>query len=245
MDSNNNINDNKIYNYDKLNFHELIRKNSVYILIERLISPVINFIVAVIIIRTISTDDYGIYNMLLAILGYIFLFSSVGIPEIFMRYIPEFFQKKQIKELKDLVKLGLFYRLILCLGFLLLIIIFSKQLGQILNIGLIIHYLAIFSVAIVTNLLSGLLGIVLTSVFQHKNYSISQVSYFCIRALLIYYLLKTGKGLIGLLVAESVANVYLLLVQYIYYRKYLKRQPQSRQGALPFKRILKFGGYIT
>ena len=95
-------------------FYLQVREKSLYTIIERISSPIITFLISVYIIRSLSVTDYGIYNTLLAIMGYVALFSSFGLANIFERFIPEFARKKEIAMLKKLVDKSLLLRFFVC-----------------------------------------------------------------------------------------------------------------------------------
>jgi len=220
----------------------LIRRNSFYVLIERSIIPVINFLITIYIVRRLTVDEFGIYNILLAVMGYVGLLSGLGLSNIFVRFIPEFYQKRQIANLKKLVEKGLLWRFVICVGIILIILLFSVQIGELFKFKIPIQYIIIFSTAIIFSLESGLLSGALTSVFHHKNYVIAQICYTILRAGILYYLLKS-KGLVGLLITESIAFGFLFIVQFFYYRRFLAIHSLEEKTELPFKRLLRFGGY--
>lgn len=227
----------------KKDLYSLIRKNSLYVLLERSVVPIINFLVTVYIIRKLSVDEFGIYNILFAVMGYISLFSSVGLVGVFRRFIPEFYQKGQIANLKKLVEKGLLWRFVVCGGIILIILFFSEAIGNLFKFGTALQYLAIFSIGIIFYLESGLLITTITSVFHHKLYVTAQIIYVIFRAGFIYYLLATKKGLVGLLIAESISFGLLFILQFFYYRKFLSLHYIRQKAELPLRRLLRFGGF--
>jgi len=224
--------------------YTLIRKNTFYILIERSLVPIINFLITIYIIRKLTINEYGIYNILLAIMGYISLISSLGIHSIFQRYIPEFFHKKQIANLKKLIKQGLLLRFILAAGIILIsLLFFAELIGKLFKFKDAFQYLAIFSIAIIFYIESGLLSSVLTSVFRHKKYVIAKIGYVIFRGSILYYLLMTGQGLLGILIAESISFGFLFILQALYYRRFSAIYSIQQKANLPIKRLLKFGWF--
>ena len=127
-----NFEENSVISDQNLNkdLYSLIRKNTFYVFFERLISPVINFLLIVFIIRKLSVDEYGIYLFLISMMGYINLLSSLGIPGVFQRFLPEFYQKGEIDKLRQLVNKGLIWRCALSSGIILILILFSGLIGH-------------------------------------------------------------------------------------------------------------------
>ena len=221
----------------------LVRKNSPYVILERSLLPIINFLITVYIIRILTVDEYGIYKILLAVMSYVGLFSSLGLPRVFRRFIPEFFQKKEFAKLKSLVQKGIFWRTVLCVGIVVIIIVLAEPIGNLFNFQQAMQYFAIFSIGIIFHLSSNLIGATLISVFRHKMYVLSQILYVLFRGGLTYYLLSHGKGLVGLLIAESAAYGLLLALYFFHYRRFIASQAIEKKADLPFRRLVRFGGF--
>ena len=223
--------------------HDLIRKNGPYVVLERTVGAAVSFLTTVFIIRSLSVEAFGIYNVLLSIMLYVGLFSSLGLPSLFQRFIPEFFQKNEIGKLKKLISKGLLWRFVAGASLILILLMFSAPLGRLFRIMKALEYFGIFALAIIFYLESQLQGTILTSVFRHKWYAIAQVSYVVVRAGILFFLIGLGFGLNGLLVGEALAYFLLFIVQHIYYRKFLAAYPSNDGAELPFKRLVKFGGF--
>lgn len=223
--------------------YSLARRGSFYILAGKLVMSVIGFLATVFIVRTLSVRDYGIYNVLLAALSYIGLFSSLGLPSIFQRYLPEFSEKKQIPVLKKLVMKGLKWRFLLGAALVVVIILFSGFIGRIIRVTGFFNYFTIFSVAIIFFLEVQLLSIALTSLFRYKEFVVSELIFTLFRGAFLYLLLRLGAGLIGLLVAEGLAYGLQFFLQAVYYRQFSHSHAERVGGELPTRRLLRFGGY--
>ena len=124
----------------------LVRKNSLYVLCGKAVTPVITFLITVYLVRRLSVGEYGIYNVMLASMMYIGLFSSLGLLNVFQRYIPEFRERRETSNLKTLVGQGLLWRLVLSGVIIVCVILFSDQIGKLLKIGAYIEYFQIMSV---------------------------------------------------------------------------------------------------
>jgi len=233
----------KILSETQEDLSSLVRKNSPYVVLERTLVPIINFLITVYIIRTLTVDDYGIYKILLAVMSYVALISSLGLQGVFRRFIPEFFQKKELSKLKALVERGLLLRMGLCVGIVLIIIVFAKPIGDVFKFQQAMQYFAVFSVSIVFFLASSMLANTLISVFRHKHYLVVQVIYVLFRGGIMYFMLSQGKGLMGLLISESVAYALLFAASFVIYRKFLTDHAIEGKTELPLRRLIKFGGF--
>jgi O-antigen/teichoic acid export membrane protein len=192
----------------------------------------------------LSVNDYGIYNVLLAMMGYIGIFSSFGLPSVFQRYIPEFYERREIANLKRLIRQGSLLMIALSAIFILLVILFSSQVGRLLKIDNWLDYFKLFSLGIIFSLEGSLLAIALTSLFLHKYFVISNIVYVYLRACILYFLLKAGWGLEGLLLGEAVAYG-ILMVMFIccYYSKFSRLNTANSKPPFPMRRFFRYGGF--
>lgn len=227
------------------NLRVQVKKGAVYITVGKLITPLITFLTIRYIMRMLSVEDYGIYNLLfVTMVAYIGLFSSLGLPSIFQRYIPEFYELKDGASLKRLVTLGSLYRVVLSVLFVLLLILFSGQMAKLSNIPSLPRYFRLFALGIIFGLEGRLLGIALTSSFLHKYFVICNIAYISTRACMIYGLLRSGYGLEGLLVGEVGAFAILLAgCAYCFYSRLPQVGSSRERVRLPVKRLFRYGGF--
>jgi O-antigen/teichoic acid export membrane protein len=221
-----------------------IRRSGVYVLIGKLITPVLTFLITVYIVRKLDVGQYGIYNILLAVMAYVGLLSSLGLVHIFKRFLPEFLQHKAIGSIRRMVMSGLGVRLILSLLFLVLIGILSGHLGKLLKIENFGFYFQWFALGILFFLESQLLGVALVSIFLHRFFVLAQIGYSLIRAGIVVFLLESGYDLRGLLIAESLGFLILVLLQSAaFHRGFLRLHPGEKGETLPWKRVIRYGGF--
>ena len=71
-------------------YNDKIKQNAKFIFLQQIITPIINVSLGIYIIKKLSVLDYGIYNLLYALIGYLTLFSSMGLLNVFQRFIPEY-----------------------------------------------------------------------------------------------------------------------------------------------------------
>ena len=230
-------------NHDSL-FIRTVRSNTFYILGGKIITPFVTFLTTIYIIRKISVTDYGIYNVLLAIMAYVGLVSSAGLLNIFQRFIPEFHQNREYGHVRKLTWQGTLFRLVASGILIGLVFLFSGAESRLFNISDYITYIQIFALGILFFLESQLVGLALISTFLHKYFVFAQISYTGVRALLLLALLESGMALTGLLWAETAGFAFLLGAQAFYFYKYYWRvHPEKQQGRFPYRRLLRYGGF--
>ncbi len=228
----------------KDDLHLKIRKNSFYTIVGKLMTPIVTFLTTIYIVRMLSVNDYGIYNVLLAVMGYIGILSSFGLPSIFQRYLPEFHERGETANLKKLVTRGSFLVIVSSTLFVLVLILFSSQAGKLLKVDSWLHYFGLFSLGIIFYLEGSLLSIVLTSLFLHKYFVISNTVYVFSRAWVLYLLLKAGWGLEGLLLGEVAAyGILMMMFAYCYYSKFSRLNKINSKPPFPIRRLSRYGGF--
>ena len=226
--------------------HVKFRRSSVYILIQKLITPTLTFGVTIFLVRRLSVDDYGVFNIMEALMAYIGLFSSLGLLNIFKRFIPEFAQQGQSTEMRKLVFWGMAARGVLVLTFLAVCFFWSEPIGRLLRLEGYGDYLSYFALAILFYLESQLLGLALVSLFLHRSFALAQIIYTVFRSVLVVGLVLIGLNLQGLLIGESVAYGVLLLLQVWEYRKRAlpdHAMTPGRGQPFPMRRISRFAGF--
>jgi O-antigen/teichoic acid export membrane protein len=222
-----------------------IRKSGLYSALGKTITPIVTFLITIYIVRKLSVEEYGTYHVLLGVMYYIGLLSSLGLPSIFQRFVPEFHAKKHLTKIKKLVLHGSLYRTALAALLVVVIILFSDLSGRLFNIDNWLGYFQIFALAILFFLETELIGLVLTSLFLHKYYVISNLTYILMRAALLYYLLNRGWALRGLLWGEVVMyGIFLAILVFFYLTRFVRKlRHESDKGPadLPVKRLAKYG----
>jgi O-antigen/teichoic acid export membrane protein len=222
----------------------LVRQNSLYVLSGKLLTPIVTFIMTGFIVRHISVQEYGVYNTLFAVLGYIGLFSSLGLLNIYQRFIPEFHYRNETHHIRKLVWLGSLLRMVLSLFFIAMILLFSKHSGKLFQIEGYFDYFEIFSLGVLFSLESDLLGLALTSLFLHKYFVAAQVLYTWIRAVLLFLVLRHGGTLENLLYCEIAGYGVLVVLQGYYYIRHFDQKIEGRpKTPFPWKRISRYGGF--
>ncbi len=224
--------------------NRILRKNSLWILAQKLITPLITFLISVVIVRVLSVEAFGVYNILFAIMGYVGLVSSLGLIHILKRYIPEFMQKGEASHVLKTVRFGLLTRAVLAVLCSMLLLALSGPMGRLFKIEALSSYAVFLTLGVLFFLEAQLLGVALVSLFMHPLFVIAQIGYTLFRGALVVALLKWGTGLRGLLVGETAAFAVLVLIQGIlYWKKYALPNKGVRGGPFPFRRLLRYGGF--
>ena len=226
------------------NFTVKIKSGTIWISIRFIISSLLAMVTMPLIARWLPVEEYGIYNLLFSLMGYIAVFSAFGVTNIFQRFIPAANQKKKIGLIKNLVFKGLVLRLILSSIAVFLIILFSDQVGKLLKVEEWYGYFSYFGIGIVFFLEISLLSVALQGVFLHKYSSLANIICVVLRTTGICWVLLTSKGLRGVLWIEVITWVLnFTILLFFYNRKFLEQHKNVVLSPLPVKRFAIYGGY--
>jgi O-antigen/teichoic acid export membrane protein len=219
-----------------------IKQNTGYILLQNLITPLVNLVIGIYVIKKLTIADYGIYSLLYALIGYLTLFSSLGLLNVFQRYVPEYYQQKSYGKIKRLVHYGLGLRLLLAIVFFALMLWAGPLLDRLFRVDNFHHYIYIFSIGIILFLEIQLVEVTLSSLLLNRAIMISYFGATLIRGSLVYYFLEQHLALRGLLLAETIYYGILFLQQLLFYRSQFSSQHPSSAPSLPVKRLVRYGG---
>ena len=225
----------------------VIRKSSLFSVLGRLFERLFKIFIAWLLIKYLSTAEYGIYSLLLGISVYLNIFTSFGILPSFARYTPEFYQNKEIPKLKWLIKTGLIFRVSVAFIFLSIIITFYDYIAPFFNVAEYSVYFIIFASGLLFLFQAQLIQSALQSMFLHSKSVTANSIFLVVRGLLLVTFFSLGYGLLYVLIADLIANLGIMAAVYFYYNNaiqkvnHLKGTPFSKKKL--FKRIFRYSGY--
>jgi len=225
------------------NFHQKIKENVKSIFIQKTVTPVINIFITIYIVKKLSVVEYGIYNLLYALIGYLTLFTSMGLLNAFQRFIPEYYTREHYSKIKQLFNYSLLLRFILTVVSLILLLQFSDALNQLFKTKDLAEYIQLFSIGIVLFLEIQLVEVTLNSMLFNKYVMISYLLATLFRAGVTYWLLEMGMRLKGLFLAETAYFGLLLILQLGFYIIFFVSRHSSAKTKLSFKRIIRYCGF--
>jgi O-antigen/teichoic acid export membrane protein len=226
-----------------LDFYHKIRENATYLILQKLFTPLINLALTIYIIRKLTITDYGIYNLLYAIISYMALYSSMGLLNVFQRYVPEYYTRHEYGRVKSLFISGFAIRFILSVIFITILLSFGDLTNRFFKVENLNEYIEFFALGIILFLEVQIVEVTLGSLLLNKLIMISYLVSTIIRAGLIVIFLEKDMGFKGLLLAETCFYGLLLLLQIVFYYLNFSSRHSSSEKSLPFKRLLRYSGF--
>lgn len=223
-----------------------VRRSSLWMVVRILVSLTVGAFVTTYIIRSLSVRDYGIYNVLYSLIGYVSVFASFGIPSVLGRYLPEALQKNNYTLIHTLVVRGLRLRMLFSIVTVGLLFLLHGSIGRLLKIEGFLDYFYVFAFSIIFALEAELMTSVLHALFLHKYSVIASTCHVVIRGVCLVLAILTGHGLMGVLIAELCSWAWWVAIQWSFYHlKFSRLHPAEVDPELSLRRYFRYGVYAA
>jgi len=219
-------------------------KNTFYYIFSQIVSFLFPLLLTPFIIANIGDIQFGIYAIVLGFVGSFGLFD-LSMSTSFVKFISEFYNKKEFDKLLYTINTGFIFYLIFSIFLCTLGFLFADKLLLMLNIPADLRELSVYAlrISLVVFFISNISNIfpsVLISMQKMYISSIINTIIGIINFVLIIVLLKSGFGLISLMYSQLI-TVFLSSVVIIYYVK--KSLPEFKLKLSYFnKESLKYMG---
>ncbi|GEM_PF-2631845 len=225
--------------------NSLVKKGisgSIYNYLGKVGYSLFNFLILVYVIRLLSVENFGVYNLLKNILTVALIFSGIGLPQTLDRFIPEFRSSEKFEKLKSLFSISVFIRLGLALLFVLIINVFKKQIGEVFNFSETLYSLMpYFSLVILIHIENQLIGdSFLLANLKHKYWNKARVFYCGLKFILFVVVMRRGMGMKWLVFSWAFSEFILFLFYLLHSVRFLSLK--KLDFGVFNKRILNFMG---
>lgn len=192
-----------------------------YTAVFKMLRQLLSIVGIILLVKILSENDYGIYNLFYSLIATFGMFASLGIMNTVQRYIPEYYGRGEFLIAHRLYRTASMVRLfsnIICLG---LILILWDILAPVLKIEAYINYYFIFSIILLAHFQWGLVDTCLSAYFKHKLSQATATLFVLIKVAGYGFALVTGGGLLNVFFIEIAAYAILTIVLQIIYWKYI------------------------
>lgn len=208
---------------------KLIAKSSAVVFIGIFLSKIFSYIYRIVIAREFGPEVYGIFSLAMMVSGIFILFSSMGIGEGLVRYIPLYRGKKQNENIKYLLKKTA--KIFLITGFLsvILLLLLSNFISEkIFNEPTLYEFLIVFSFLTPINLFLTLILSTLRSYEKIGLYSLlSNILLTFTNLALIFLFLFLGIGIYAIILSYVLGEFIVLLISFAVIKKQIPEIFQS------------------
>ena len=143
-------------------------KAAKYTIVFRAISIPATIVGSILLVRLLSEEQYGVYNILYALLPAVIAVLSFGLDNSVSRYIPEFVKDGEFRLAKRLGQVAQLIRLLTSTAAMLALIVFWEHWSEWLNITAYRGVFIIFAALLLFHLQYSLLSTILSSYLLHK-----------------------------------------------------------------------------
>lgn len=222
------------------------RSAALYTIPLRGLHQLASILTSIVLIRILSKNDYGIYNLLYSSIAIITMTSSFGLGNVLQRYLPEYYARKDFSRARKLFSWTLIARFLLSVAILSIILIFWEKLAPHLKIARYRSYFILFIFIILLHQEWGLISTCLGSAYLHKHLQAMGISFTATK--LIGYIIAYYFGISLKLIILSDLCAYLLLIvclMWVYYKCYPKNHGPKEFHKDELKRIMRYGAFYS
>lgn len=227
----------------QISYHNKVFFSMAYNYLGRFVSALLSFFAFTYVVRTISVGDYGFYGIVINIIFFITLFLDFGIPEIVLRYFPEYIEKKNLFLLKELLNKCLKFMLFGSVFLAALTLATRSVIPHSIKINFYLRYFPFLIIFGSLRVLTLVFGNILNAFFYQGYRNICEIIYSLFKLLLFYISIKLGYGVWGLIISWGLADLLLILLYLLKLYKPLYVQSRLYPSAekISFRRFIKFG----
>ena len=169
------------------------KKNFLYTGVGKIIMRLANAVLLFVLVKYLSKEEYGIYNLLLSIEPLIVIFASWGWPVIFIRFLPQYIEKKDGEMVHTLVLKGILTRMLIILCILICMWLFFALLAPPIGLFPYKDYFLPFTFGIYFLSLIPLFKVILNASFlQKQTYTALVIGELLTDLIIIVYLIFGG-----------------------------------------------------
>ena len=217
-----------------------ILKSAIYDYLGSFTNAILLFLILIYLLRNLSVEQFGQYNVILSTIIFFVLFLNFGIPTLILRFLPEYIVKGNFKIAKKFISNGLL--LVLGAGVFTVVISYfiDKFHNDLLNKFALAQFLFIAAIIGFLRVQIRILKAVFSSFFQKGFQNLFEVFSSFLKLCLIIFALRMGYGLIGVFTSIGIAELILIVAYIIKVSGYFKDK-ENRGYEISKKRLFKFG----
>lgn len=208
----------------------------------KIFHQIISFGVTILLVRTLSQEEFGIYSILYAVIPMLEIVGSLGLQNVLQRFIPEYYAKSELRLANRLALRAFFLRFIASIIVISVIFIYWDTLAGLIKIQEYKNYFAIFCICIIAYQQWSILSVTVEAFFLHKYAFYIQIAVVTARAAAYFVCFLNDYGLLEFVVVDTAVYLVLMAAFYGLYGRAVPRKDGERRefGATDRRRILRY-----
>lgn len=224
------------------------RRAAMFTILFQGLSKVTALVVVVLLVRILSEEDYGVYNVYFSIIAFIGTVFSLGISSSLTRFLPEYHKNYHDRLAHSLYRYGSIARFASNFVVLMIMWLFWDRISEFLQIGESKDVFTIFALIVLTHFQASILSTTLSAYLLQKQ-AFGGHFLFALAKLLGYgFLLGTSRiTLTWVLIIDLIAYLILYAWQKNAYRRFAPR-PVNKDPvdvSVERKRVLRFAFFYN
>ena len=203
------------------------------------------FLTSIYIIKKLTVDEFGVYHFLLSIILLAQVVTSLGLPQIIQRYLPEYREKGNSYFQKRILLMATLIRFLAGFIFVSILLIVNDWTISIFNLPQFSRNLfPLIALIVLLVLESQLLGdAALVALFENRYWSFSKVAYGALKFALFFLALSMGYGITGIVLSWLVTECVLFSLFLVKAHKLVFSLSTKKEDIqpLPVRRFINFG----
>ncbi len=217
---------------------------SIYNIVGTIGSAGLLFLIQLLIIKNLSVEDYGIYNILISIVTVGYFVCNLGIESVIERYIPEFIEKNNYYVIKRIIKNGIKITLVSSIIVSASLILLGNLISDIIKAGGIETYFIYIGIILILNIEIKVLESVLNAYIEQKSRNLFKFFAYTTYLGLIYYFFCLGLGLWGALYSMIIANLLLFMLFLLKVKILVFSKKTVGEKEKIFGKVSKYGWFM-
>lgn len=201
-----------------------------WLVLGKAVSFVIYFIISILVVKCLDTEQYGVFVMSKSLGSYLVIFCALGLNTCLVRYIPELVVRGEYKSIKNLISRSLQLQMIVLLVCGAIFFFCQDLLKEYFSSTMfIVVIMALWMGAV---LCKNLLNDCLTALFKSRQVALISIVQAVIWLVLLYFASLNKCTIEMIFGVELISNIVVSIGALIYLRKYISGQPRSTEPEL-------------
>jgi O-antigen/teichoic acid export membrane protein len=230
----------KIEQKEKDRYLKLLAKSSFFVFISIALSKIFSYGYKVVIARTMGVEIYGLFSLALILIGLFVTFTSLGLIDGLLRYIPYYRGKKELKKVKFLIRICFVVLLITSILSSILLFVLSEVISiHIFKEPGLIYYLKILSWVVPFAVISSMFLTIIRAFEKITAYSfLMNIFQNGLKFFLLVIFILIGLKTNALIFSYLFAFIGLFLVGYFFARTHIKKVFKEKDLKSNEKRVI-------
>lgn len=221
-------------------------QNTLFSVLIKAQGIIFSYVIVRLLVRAMAIEEYGLYSVLFAgILVSLPYFAGLGIPNLLIRFVPEFFAQSRFRMIERLFRTANLLQVGTGILWLIPALIFAPHLANWIKFPGSEAILRIFAVGALAFLLQDNVMLTLSGTFKQRVIFSVIFAYNMIRLITIIYVTQHAYSLMAVAIVEVASFVISLILYFVAYRRAIRLlavQDETPKEPIAWRRFFRYAG---